>query len=162
MFIGIIPLAIRHLHDVYLMVSKGFRRVKRFAKEHPYQFWGIVLGLMLTVISATILPMLGFSAAGPVAGSIAAGWQSSIGIVSAGSLFAFLQSAAMGGAAMTGFVGFGVGGLALASFAAVTAIGNDRLRRARDVGNPVIERATKVGENIGGMAKKLWASWRKR
>ncbi len=37
---------------------------------------------------------------GPVAGSIAAGWQASLGSVASGSLFAFLQSAAMGGVAM--------------------------------------------------------------
>lgn len=49
---------------------------------------------------------------GPVAGSIAAGWQASIGSVVTGSAFAFLQSAAMGGAAIGLFTGIGaVGGL---------------------------------------------------
>ena len=47
-----------------------------------------------------MLGFIGFSALGPIAGSIAAGWQSSLGAyVGAGSLFAWCQSAAMGGAA---------------------------------------------------------------
>ncbi|KAF3311449.1 hypothetical protein TWF173_008271 [Orbilia oligospora] len=45
----------------------------------------------------------GFSAIGPVAGSYAAAWQSSIGVVQAGSTFAALQSAAMtGGVSVAG------------------------------------------------------------
>lgn len=43
---------------------------------------------------------------------MAAAWQASMGTVAAGSLFAFLQSAAMGGAAIGLFAGIGtVGGL---------------------------------------------------
>ncbi|KAL0639019.1 hypothetical protein Q9L58_001900 [Maublancomyces gigas] len=42
-------------------------------------------------------PAIGFSAAGPVAGSIAAGLQAAIGNVAAGSLFAILQSLTMTG-----------------------------------------------------------------
>ncbi|KAF3188063.1 hypothetical protein TWF225_003840 [Orbilia oligospora] len=44
-----------------------------------------------------VLGAVGFSATGPVAGSYAAAWQSSIGVVQAGSTFAALQSAAMTG-----------------------------------------------------------------
>lgn len=43
--------------------------------------------------------MDGISTIGPVAGTIAAGWQASLGSVASGSLFSFLQSAAIGGAA---------------------------------------------------------------
>ena len=72
---------------------------------------GIIL-FSLACATPTILGAIGFSAVGPVAGSIAAGWQASIGSVVAGSVFAFLQSAAMGGAAVGLFAGFGaVGGL---------------------------------------------------
>ncbi|KAK6525889.1 hypothetical protein TWF281_010933 [Arthrobotrys megalospora] len=42
-----------------------------------------------------VLGYVGFSATGPVAGSYAAAWQSSIGVVQAGSVFATLQAAAM-------------------------------------------------------------------
>ena len=62
--------------------------------------------------------MIGFGAAGPVAGSIAAGIQAGIGNVAAGSLFATLQSAAMGGfgvAIVSGTVEAGAGVLAAAS-----------------------------------------------
>ena len=72
---------------------------------------GIIL-FSLACATPAILGAIGFSAVGPVAGSIAAGWQASIGSVVAGSVFAFLQSAAMGGAAVGLFAGFGaVGGL---------------------------------------------------
>ncbi|MCJ1309065.1 hypothetical protein MMC25_002720 [Agyrium rufum] len=75
------------------------------------------VGIALICLSVTILPTLflvGFGTAGPVAGSLAASWQSSIGLVQAGSLFAFLQSAVMGGGAAT-FAGWmaGAGGLTI-------------------------------------------------
>ena len=59
-----------------------------------------------------ILPAVGFSSAGPVAGSLAAIWQSALGAVAAGSPFAVLQSAAMGGVAGVVVSGVGVVGLA--------------------------------------------------
>jgi Interferon-induced 6-16 family len=70
----------------------------------------------LAVASPAILGAIGFGFFGPIAGTIAAGWQASMGSVAAGSLFAFLQSAAMGGAAMGFFVGIG-------AFGGVTAAG---------------------------------------
>ena len=56
---------------------------------------------------AVPLYFIGFSSTGPVAGSIAAGWMSSIasagaGGVAAGSSFAICQSIAMGGSAAGG------------------------------------------------------------
>lgn len=64
---------------------------------------GFVLGL-------AALPMLGFTASGVMAGSLAAAWQSSIGNVTAGSMFAILQSL---GTAVYSKIMFGsvVGGL---------------------------------------------------
>lgn len=49
------------------------------------------------VASPYLLGFLGFSSAGIVAGSLAAKWMSYIGIVSKGSLFAWLQSLGMAG-----------------------------------------------------------------
>ena len=141
------------------MFSKGFRRIKKFANERPYRFWLTVSGLTLAGLSACILPILGFSAVGPVAGSIAAGWQSSIGLVSVGSLFAFLQSAAMGGAAMAGIVGLVAGGLTIAGLAALTAVPEDRLHAIKDMGIAVGERVQKMGEDIAGIVKRGWAAW---
>ncbi len=57
---------------------------------------------------------MGFAAAGPVAGSAAAAWQSSIGLVQAGSVFAWCQSAAMGGAAVGGILATGIAGAGVA------------------------------------------------
>ncbi|KAF3937327.1 hypothetical protein ABW19_dt0203059 [Dactylella cylindrospora] len=51
------------------------------------------------ILSPIILPAIGFGSAGIVGGSLAAGVQSGIGLVEAGSVFALLQSAGMGGAA---------------------------------------------------------------
>lgn len=60
---------------------------------------------------AAALPLLGFGAGGIAAGSAAASWQSSIGAVAAGSLFATLQSlGATGlGVLIFGAVGTGLG-----------------------------------------------------
>lgn len=62
----------------------------------------LILGLVLLACIPGALQCLGFAARGVVAGSFAALWQSSIAIangvgVVAGSLFAILQSIAMGG-----------------------------------------------------------------
>ncbi|RVD89741.1 uncharacterized protein DFL_000734 [Arthrobotrys flagrans] len=79
-----------------LKVKKGLNIAKNIA------IGGIVVGgtLALTaILSPLILPVIGFSSAGVGAGSIAAGWQSAIGIIEAGSLFALCQSAGAGGAA---------------------------------------------------------------
>ncbi|KAI5302629.1 hypothetical protein KEM56_000504 [Ascosphaera pollenicola] len=47
--------------------------------------------------ATTVLGAVGFGAAGPVAGTVAAAWQASIGNVAAGSVFAACQSVAMTG-----------------------------------------------------------------
>lgn len=70
------------------------------------------------------LSLAGFTAAGPAAGSLAAGWMSAIAItkggVAAGSLYAYLQSLAMGGAALpTGALAAGGGGAYVTMTAAV-------------------------------------------
>ena len=79
-------------------------------------------GIALVVLASATLPILGFSSIGPVAGSIAAGWQASMGSVVAGSLFSFLQSAAMGGAAMGVFAGIGALGGAVVAAAGLASL----------------------------------------
>lgn len=83
---------------------------------------------------------------GPVAGSIAAGWQASMGgYVVAGSLFAYLQSAAMGGAAIGLFAGIGaVGGVA--AVAGVGASVNVVRERIFTIGEVVGEKFADAGE----------------
>lgn len=63
---------------------------------------------MLSFAAPSILAGAGFAALGPVAGTFATSWQASIGVVKAGSLFAWCQSAAMGGA--TGIFTGGIAG----------------------------------------------------
>ena len=66
--------------------------------------------MIASLVALPILGAAGFAAAGPVAGSAATAWQSSIGLVQAGSVFAWCQSAAMGGAAVNGIVALGAAG----------------------------------------------------
>ena len=75
---------------------------------------GFIVGAT-ALFAIPILGAVGFAATGPVAGSVAAGWQASIGLVQGGSLFAWCQSAAMGGAAVGGIQAAGVAGFASAA-----------------------------------------------
>lgn len=90
--------------------------MKDYAKAHPIRTGIQVAGLTLSAVSMFAVPVLGFvgfTAAGPLAGSAAAAWQASIGLVQANSLFAWCQSAAMGGVALGGIQFAGVAGAAL-------------------------------------------------
>ena len=79
-------------------------------------------GLALATAPITgpaLLGVIGFSTSGPVVASLAAAWQSSIGVVQAGSLFATLQGAAMGGAAAGAFTTASNIGIGMVGSAAV-------------------------------------------
>ncbi|OJJ65670.1 hypothetical protein ASPBRDRAFT_49603, partial [Aspergillus brasiliensis CBS 101740] len=92
-----------------------------FAREHTALAFGST-GLALAtapIAGPAILGAAGFGATGPVAASLAAIWQSSIGVVQAGSLFATLQSAAMGGAAAGAFTTASNIGTAIVESAAI-------------------------------------------
>jgi Interferon-induced 6-16 family len=87
------------------------------ASDHPVRTAFQVIGGLSILTAAVALPVLGavgFTAAGPAAGSAAAAWQASIGLVEAGSFFAWCQSAAMGGAAVQGIIATGVAGAGVA------------------------------------------------
>ena len=93
-----------------------------YAKAYPVLTGLQVVGLTMSALSVFTVPILGavgFTAAGPAAGSAAAAWQASIGAVQSGSLFAWCQSAAMGGAAVSSIQAAGVAG---AAFTRVTHI----------------------------------------
>ena len=92
----------------------------RYVHDDPVRFGLQVTGIILStaLFAVPILGAIGFRSTGPVAGSAAAGWQASIGMVKAGSLFALCQSVATGGAAAGLVTGIGVGGAALALAAA--------------------------------------------
>lgn len=88
-----------------------------WVRAHKKQTTLIVTGITLLAFHLAvpaILGAIGFSAAGPVLGSVAAGWQASLGSVASGSVFSFFQSAAMGGAAMGVSTGIGVLGAVIA------------------------------------------------
>lgn len=63
---------------------------------------GVALGVLTTpIIVPTALATVGFTSAGVVGGSVAAGMQASVGNVVAGSAFSVCQSIAMGGSVPT-------------------------------------------------------------
>ncbi|KAK2757662.1 hypothetical protein FQN54_004631 [Arachnomyces sp. PD_36] len=110
--------------EAELASQRLFTRLGKYAREHPYQFGFQAVGGTLALASVGAVPVLGalgFSAVGPVAGSVAAGVQSSMGLVQAGSVFAWCQSVTMGGAAVGGLVGAGATGAGVAAVATVPA-----------------------------------------
>jgi hypothetical protein len=101
-----------------------FRSISNYAKAHPVLTGIQTVGLTLSATPFFVVPVLGvmeFTAVGPAAGLLAAAWQASIGAVQAGSLFAWCQSAAMGGTALGGQV-VGVVGAALTRVAEVPGL----------------------------------------
>ncbi|KAI9877711.1 MAG: hypothetical protein M1830_003053 [Pleopsidium flavum] len=102
-----------------------FSPVRNYAEAHPYLLAIQMVSLAVTaapVIAPPLLGAAGFAALGPVAGSAAAAWQSSIGVVQAGSWFAWCQSAAMGGAAWSGIAASGAAGAGVATATTVPVI----------------------------------------
>ncbi|MCJ1467132.1 hypothetical protein MMC07_005754 [Pseudocyphellaria aurata] len=128
-------------------------RLHNYVKSHPYltalQACGALVGAV-ALSAPLILGAVGFGVAGPVAGSVAAGWQSSIGLVQTGSFFAWCQSAAMGGAAAGGITAAGVAGASTAAgatvFGSVTkkTVGNMTEAQVREM----YERAFRRGPNV--------------
>jgi hypothetical protein len=80
----------------------------------------LLYGGLITAGVASIPIILGFGTVGIASGSIAAGIQSSIGLVKAGSAFAFVQSAGMSGYFATTAA---VGGAAAAAGGVTAAVG---------------------------------------
>ncbi|KAF4311333.1 hypothetical protein GTA08_BOTSDO13076 [Botryosphaeria dothidea] len=70
-------------------------------EQHPYKMAlcavNTAVVLVPAIVTAPVLGFLGFTVLGPAAGSIAAILQSFLSPIAAGSAFATLQSAAMGG-----------------------------------------------------------------
>ncbi|KAF8430902.1 hypothetical protein BGX38DRAFT_1230447 [Terfezia claveryi] len=95
----------------YKYPKRLFLAVKDIALGHPCISKVIVIVLCTAGAAAFggILAAIGFTTAGIVAGSLAAAWHSNIGVVSAGSLFATLQSLAATGLIYT--IGAALGAL---------------------------------------------------
>ena len=92
-----------------------------------------IVGTVAVAAPYVLLPALGFGGGGVVAGSVAAGWQATIGNVAGGSLFAALQSV---GAA---------GGLSWGTTAAVGATGGVVGAVAGAVGGAAVADSNTVG-----------------
>lgn len=87
---------------------------------------GAVTGLGGTVLASTALGAAGFAEGGIIAGSIAAGIQSGIGSVAAGSAFATLQSIGATGAIMAAGPFITVGGAVAGTIAGIAYFWNKK------------------------------------
>ncbi|KAK7540595.1 uncharacterized protein J3D65DRAFT_600717 [Phyllosticta citribraziliensis] len=98
----------RLLRTTRIRITDQLRATLAWIKAHPYLTALLVAcGVVAVVVPlayGSVLGAAGFAAVGPVAGSWAAGTQAAIGSVAAGSVFAVLQSAAMGGYGVALFV----------------------------------------------------------
>lgn len=104
-----------------------------YAREHPILVGAQAAGIVLTTAAFCVNPVLGavgFTAAGPAAGSAAAAWQASMGAVQAGSLFAWCQCVAMGGTAVGGVQAVSLAGTALTTVPRFVHTIRARLRAA--------------------------------
>jgi len=111
-------------------------KIVSYIAKHPVLFGLQVTGGIVSLASLVALPILGavgFGMAGPAVGSAAAAWQSSIGLVEAGSFFTWCQSAAMGGAAVGGILATGFAGAGVAVVAALTGALDDVNAPATDL-----------------------------
>lgn len=99
--------------------------VHRWITAHPGQSALLVTnGILIftpAALTAPLLATMGFGASGPVAGTVAAWLQSILGNVGTHSMFAYLQSAAMGGYGVTAVSGI-TQACAMISEVAVTTI----------------------------------------
>ena len=122
-------------------------------QENPKTTRRIVTGAVVAPVAALLAPValtaVGFGAAGPVAGSLATVWQASIGNVVAGSSFAFLQAAGMGGGAagVLGWVAAGVGAVAGAAAATATESARDEAGVSAVVNNGPDDDEGREGED---------------
>ena len=118
--------AVNPPRSVFHRITTG---LSSYIRAHPYLFAFQLTGALFSTAAAVTLPVLGaagFSALGPVTGSAAAAWQASLGIVEAGSLFTWCQSAAMGGAAVNAIIATGAAGGGVAVLATAAAAGQSK------------------------------------
>lgn len=134
--------------------------IKSHKKESALIATGVTLSTLSLATPAT-LGAVGFSATGPVLGSVAAGWQASMGSVVGGSLFSFFQSAAMGGAAMGLITGVGVIGAAIAIPAMLSTLGGSAViqvvkEKCQEVVKKAVDAVKIVFENVVAKIRDFW------
>lgn len=118
----------RHfLGEMVRWVKQAITDVGVFIKENPIVFAALLIGVSVLIASLitsgavvpAALDAVGFGVQGPIKNSLAAAFQSKIGAIRAGSIFARLQAAAMRGVKMQEIhrmaaIGFLAAGLKLA------------------------------------------------
>eukprot|EP01029_Cantina_marsupialis_P029915 TRINITY_DN7843_c0_g1_i1.p1 TRINITY_DN7843_c0_g1~~TRINITY_DN7843_c0_g1_i1.p1 ORF type:complete len:120 (-),score=40.09 TRINITY_DN7843_c0_g1_i1:252-611(-) len=94
-----------------------------FAVLAKFIGFGGGIGFIIGGIALGFLYLVGFGSAGVVSGSFAAAWQSIIGNVAAGSIFANLTSVAMTGA--ISLITAGKSGATIAAFIGMLLVGGE-------------------------------------
>ncbi|KAJ4309606.1 hypothetical protein N0V94_008847 [Neodidymelliopsis sp. IMI 364377] len=98
-------LAVEALKRHSVNISKLAKAALALVVKHPWKTAAIVIPFALAICTPLMLSILGFTGSGILAGSIAAGIQAGTGNVAAGSAFAVLTSAGMGGFGLAVVVG---------------------------------------------------------
>ncbi|KLJ07286.1 hypothetical protein EMPG_17233 [Blastomyces silverae] len=107
--------------NVLTSIAGGILRASgRYFQENPYQLATGTVLIATSIVATPALGVIGFTPIGPAAGTVATAWQSGIGSVEAGSLFARCQSAAMGGVAAKAVTAVGAAGAGVAALPAVS------------------------------------------
>ncbi|KAK6346714.1 hypothetical protein TWF696_006829 [Orbilia brochopaga] len=125
------------------------------AKENPHLL-AAAIPVVTTFSLPAILNALGFAATGPVAGSLAAAWQASIGSVPAGHLFALIQSISMTtGSALA--IGAGIGLVAAVSIL-IGYIVTHELAKNGELRGMIEHEIGKFGETVAATAVSIGAN----
>ena len=146
------------MHHHAAAVLERLKDTSAWIRANPNRTAGIGGGITISLLACAtpaVLNAVGFSSIGPVAGSAAAAWQASIGSVAAGTLFSFLQGAAMGGAALGVITSIGAAGAAVA--VATALLSSEKVRKvAKAVRNFVEGVVNGIAEKVKGFFGWLW------
>jgi len=122
---------------------------------------GVLGGTIAYIATPALMCSIGFCQAGPVAGSLATWWQSTLPLVAKGSIFSTLQSAAMAGVgSQTILIGASVGGSSSAAMIERLCSSVDNLDPTSKRGRIVLSTLSAVRSAIPyfGASKKTFQS----
>ncbi|PPR01260.1 hypothetical protein CVT24_006024 [Panaeolus cyanescens] len=130
--------ALRHDEDFHRSIIDT---IGTYVQEHPFEtalyIISVVLILAGLVLICNPVSVARFGALGPVAGSLAAAWQSSMGgAVAAGSAFAILQSLGMVAPVIIPASGAALVATGAATVSATAVFGGQVKASAKDWGKP--------------------------
>ncbi|KAG9234938.1 hypothetical protein BJ875DRAFT_483683 [Amylocarpus encephaloides] len=120
------------------------QRLKAYSRNHPWYAGAAAVSAAVGTVALSLpfaLTAAGFGASGVAVGSLAAGVQSSIGLVQVGSIFAWCQSVGAGGGALTVLLGYGYVGIGTALGATLAGVldGSKTEEEARELNTTFLD-----------------------